>query len=160
MSRIYNVASSRAKEKAILLHSIHPEALAKMKPECFRKRIIDYFSIQMMENEKEEKVYQAADMHASLGEMGRTVFEKLAEEGHEEHLVPQYKLGPYEVDLALIKDGKKKAIFLDVLKGSADNLEKQLVLERAGWDCYRLQALEWVLSEERSMEKLSQWVNS
>ncbi|MDW3649520.1 MAG: AAA domain-containing protein [Bacteroidia bacterium] len=160
MSRIYNVASSRAREKAILLHSIHPEALAKMKPECFRKRIIDYFSIQMMENEKEEKVYQASDMHASLGEMGRMVFEKLAEEGFGEHLVPQYKLGPYEVDLALIKDGKKKAIFLDLMKGSADNLDKQLVLERAGWDCYRLQPLEWVLSEEGAMEKLSQWVKS
>ncbi|MEM6802255.1 MAG: AAA domain-containing protein, partial [Bacteroidota bacterium] len=152
MSRIYNVATSRAKEKAILLHSIHPEALARMKPTCFRKRLIEYFDLQMRQENKDQKIFQAEDMHASLGEMGRLIFQRLAEQELADELIPQYKLGPYEIDLALMKDGKKKAIFFDVVQHSEENLDKQLVLERAGWDCYRIQALNWILDQEGSFE--------
>lgn len=159
MSRIYNVAASRARDKAILLHSIHPEAVARMKPICFRKRMINYFGMQMVQGEKETPVYQAEDMHPSLGDLGRKVFERLEAKGLGEHLMPQYKLGPYKIDLAIISEGQKRGIFIDVGEHSAENLEQQLVLERAGWDCYRVQALEWMIKEEEAIEKLYAWIN-
>jgi len=158
MSRIYNVAASRARDKAILLHSIHPEALARMKPVCFRKRLIDYFSLQMMNQEEERPTYQAKDMHASLGKVGQEVFSTLQEQGFEKSLIPQYKLGPYHIDLALITEGKKRAIFIDVEGNSADNLNHQLVLERAGWACFRVQALEWMVQKTQVQEKLRKWM--
>ena len=60
MMRIYNVAASRARDKAILLHSIHPEAVAKMNPECYRKRIIEYFEIAGSEMHR-RKITSKAD---------------------------------------------------------------------------------------------------
>ncbi|MBK8415186.1 MAG: hypothetical protein IPL22_12290 [Bacteroidetes bacterium] len=35
--RIFNVAASRAKERSVVVHSIHPDAVGLMNPRCYRK---------------------------------------------------------------------------------------------------------------------------
>lgn len=162
MMRIYNVATSRARDKAILLHSIHPEAVARMNPECFRKRLIDYFTA---DGTPESPVMISArkDMHPATGDCGRELYRWMTENDWEDYLNPQFRIGPYQIDLAVIRGGKKLAIFIDgVEENQAERLEKsihqQMVLERAGWKCMRVQALQWQCSRGEIKNALSEWM--
>lgn len=159
MMRIYNVAASRARDKAILVHSIHPEAVAKMNPNCYRKRLIEYFSANGGDIPANYSKRKVAYMHPSTGRVGENLYEWMLELLGEESLFPQYKIGPYSIDLAIIRDGKKQALFIDggseVAKDHlSSSLQQQLILERAGWDCYRIQALEWKMEEQQVQQDL------
>ncbi|MEZ4829073.1 MAG: hypothetical protein R3C61_22720 [Bacteroidia bacterium] len=160
MLRIYNVATSRARDKAILLHSIHPEAVARMNPECFRKRVIDYFE-QGGTGQTEMRLTARKNMHPSTGKCGQELYDWAGELGWEEYLNPQYKIGPYLIDLAIIRDGQKIAVFIDGTGAEESEwretvTDQQLVLERAGWHCLRVQSLQWLCSRGEIKNMLSE----
>ena len=164
MMRIYNVAASRARDKAILLHSIHPEAVARMNPDCYRKRLIDYFSMTANGYEPIRVDHNSNHMDPAKGSFGKEIFEWLQEGFTDATLIPQNKIGPYLIDLAIIRGGKKLAIFLDgASSASIDNeqldrdINQQLVLERAGWQCARIQSLQWTINRQEVEEKLSRY---
>ncbi|MCB0839859.1 MAG: hypothetical protein KDD99_24485, partial [Bacteroidetes bacterium] len=152
MMRIYNVAASRARDKAILLHSIHPEAVAQMNPDCYRRRLIEYFT--MTGEDFQEESGKTLGMHPKTGEIGKEFYHWANEQNWGAHLHPQFKIGPYSIDLAIIKGGNKIAIFIDG-QGEINpeqmekSLRQQLVLERAGWKCYRVQAMHWMIDREK-----------
>ncbi|MEM7370025.1 MAG: AAA domain-containing protein [Bacteroidota bacterium] len=162
MMRIYNVAASRARDKAILIHSIHPEALARMNPACYRKRLIEYFSVDRS-SQKIDQRKEPGYMHPSTGQAGKDLHVWLSESYEVSELHPQYKIGPYGIDLAIIREGQKLALFIDGSKkrnheALSEALRQQMVLERAGWKCYRVQALEWNIQKEKVKEDLSVWL--
>lgn len=151
MMRIYNVATSRARDKAIVLHSIHPEALARMNPECFRKRLIDYFERNSRPASEHLEAARQLPMHPKTGELGNAIYQAVLKAQPTQAIFPQYRIGPYEVDLAILQEGKKVALFIDGAGEEADaqrSVTHQLVLERAGWQCLRIQALDWAMNRE------------
>jgi len=154
MMRIYNVAVSRAREKVILLHSIHPEALPLMKPECYRGRLIHYLQDKVEQPEPDEnkgprrmpKTGIAMDIQAWV-----------IERHPEWQVKPGLRIGPYHMDLALVSEKGKIALWCDEKEGDhsiSRQLQQQMILERAGWKGYRVQALDWYANPETIKEDL------
>jgi very-short-patch-repair endonuclease len=167
-SRIYNVASSRAKEKSILLHSIRSEAVAMMNPDCYRKRLIDYYTesqtgIVKFESRRLDELLKLVD--ANSGGFERTVCTSLYNQGFADNIHPQFKVGKYKIDFAIIKNNKKLAIECDGVKYHSgfekirEDISRQIVLERAGWKFFRIQSTEWFYKNEYISRKLFNWLN-
>ena len=159
MMRIYNVAASRARDKAILLHSIHPEALPRIKPDCHRKRLIDHFEANANSSPAAAPLNLVRHMDPQTGSCGWEVLEFLREKGLGESLRPQFQVGPYRIDLAVMREGRKLALFIDGAskrseKEINESIRQQLVLERAGWQCLRIPALKWQFQREEMEELL------
>lgn len=154
MMRIYNVAVSRAREKVILLHCIHPEALPLMKPECYRGRLIRH--LEEMSGDVQSEVLARPRKVATPG-LVQEVENWLKEEHPEWDIRSKHIIGPYKMDLALVSTRGKVAIWCD--EGEAqwpvsDQLKQQFVMERAGWRGLRIQALEWYCQKDRVLERL------
>lgn len=167
MMRIYNVAISRARDKAILLYSAHPEAVLKMKDTCYRRRMIDYCAGGgLMGPERLNSPQEIIDRSRSLyGDWGVQIARLLLENYPGAELKVNFRVGPYKMDFALIAEGKKLGILLDGHQErdetqSLQALDTQLTLTRAGWNCFRVPLTDWVVSEEEMKEKLLQFVES
>ncbi|MDP5171351.1 MAG: AAA family ATPase [Bacteroidia bacterium] len=161
MMRIYNVAISRARDKAILLHSAHPESVLKMNEDCYRRRLIEYCNgASLGEPSRELSAVEVMDRARSLyGEWGAEVVKTVQESSLGEGLLSSLRVGPYKLDLALIRDGKKIGILLDGLEArdeeqSLQALDMQLTLSRAGWNCYRLPMTDWYANGEAARAQL------
>ncbi|MEM7654598.1 MAG: AAA family ATPase [Bacteroidota bacterium] len=136
MMRIYNVATSRAKEKMVLLHSLPEELVAKMKPTCFRKKLIEYLSEEQLPEQSLIKWPPATDPRMPL-------IRELQEQFPEAQLIPDFQLGPYQLDLAILQEDTRKALFFDGHQAQseaelAESLQLQLLLERVGWETERI----------------------
>ncbi|MEM6342843.1 MAG: hypothetical protein AAF927_03150, partial [Bacteroidota bacterium] len=160
MSRIYNVAASRAREKSILLHSIHPDAVAMMNPSCLRYRLVEHYRFGA-QNEATSSPQALTELKQRYGQLGEELGEAFRAAGLEENLYPAFKIGNYRLDLAIIHQGRKLALSIDV-DGDTDKtqkkLQEQMVLERAGWRCHRLSALQWWGHRSLAENKLQVWL--
>lgn len=167
--RIFNVAASRAREKSILFHSIHPDAVGIMNPECYRKRLIDYYSnIQNTTNKviptkNLETLLKKTD--ANSGEFEKSVCKFLYNYGFGDYLHPQFEVGKYRIDFGLILNNKKLAIECDGFtyhSGIAkiqEDINRQLILERAGWRFFRIQSTDWFYKNLNVSSNLIQWIS-
>lgn len=156
MTRIYNVAMSRAREKVVLLHSILPEAIPLMKEQCLRRQLLDW----MMESDLHPvKVSEAKLMAGEGSVMGeiQTYLRQLELEG----LNYQLPIGGQVVPIALTGPQPPVGIFLDGIPGVSDldaSLNAQLTLERSGWQVYRLSALLWQVDRPMAEAQLRSWL--
>lgn len=166
--RIFNVAASRAKEKSVVVHSIHPDGVALMNPECYRKRLIDYYAnIQNQTN----KPYATKNLQALLkqtdvnsGDFEKSVCKLLYNKGFGDNLFPQFEIGKYCIDFGLIINNKKLAIECDgftyhsgIVKIQED-INRQLILERAGWRFFRIQSTDWFYKNSTISTDLLRWI--
>lgn len=167
--RIFNVAASRAKEKSVVIHSIHPDAVGIMNPNCYRKKLIDYYStaqsrrITGKANVNLQSLLSKTD--ANSGDFEKSVCKLLYENGFGDYLFPQFEVGKYSIDFGIIKNNKKLAIECDgftyhsgIVKIQED-INRQLILERAGWRFFRIQSTDWFYRNEIVSRELIQWVN-
>ncbi len=162
--RIYNVAASRAKDRCVVLHSIDPEAVGLMSADCYRKRLIDYYTVtQRAVEEVRNTSLQALqrDTDNRLGVLGKDVCAFLVELGVGDSLYPNYTIGHYATDFALLQQHQKVAIFCDI--GSSDSalqrpieqsIQHQLILERAGWQVIRIQSTQWFADKVNAKARL------
>ena len=169
--RIYNVAASRAREKSTVIHCIHPDAVAVMNPACYRKKLIDYYAQTIRQYGYQQPTTVEPDLQALLkqvdaqsGKFERTVCEFLYRNGYGNYLRPQFKVGSYRIDFGLIKNHKKLAIECDgvAYHSGLDNIQadihRQLILERAGWQFFRVQSTEWFFENEKVGAALLKWI--
>ncbi|MEL6654527.1 MAG: hypothetical protein AAFQ87_27380, partial [Bacteroidota bacterium] len=160
MSRIYNVAASRAREKSILLHSIHPDAVSMMNPSCLRLRLLEHYQFGGQE-EATASPNALQELKQRYGQLGEDLGEVLREAGLENSLYPEFKIGSYRLDLAIIHEGRKLALSID-RDGDSEKtqkkLQEQMVLERAGWRCHRLSTLQWWGHRSLAEGKLKDWL--
>ena len=165
--RIYNVAASRAKERSVLLHSILPDAIALMNPNCFRARLLNYYYLtqnQQLKTNKKELTDLLKQTDSRLGDFGRAVCTFLYEQNYGNYLTPQMRVAKYCIDFALIINNKKLAIACDgTLQDNTPNLiendvNQQLILERAGWHFIRLQSTDWFFTNNKAQNKLLNWI--
>ncbi|MEO0898932.1 MAG: AAA family ATPase [Bacteroidota bacterium] len=159
MMRIYNVAVSRAREKIILLHTIHPEAVAIMKPECYRGRLINHLMEVAKSYHEQDK---GGPRRLPSSPMIETISAWLQHTYPEWDVKTDYRIGPYKMDIALLSEKGKIALWCD--EGGNENqlaeqLKQQLVLERAGWNGFRIQSLSWFTRKEQVIASLREMID-
>ncbi|MEL6851302.1 MAG: hypothetical protein AAFP92_22465, partial [Bacteroidota bacterium] len=129
-----------------------------------RRRLLEHFEggfqPQAMPQTHEEML---ARVPRATGATGQALAQWLIETGWGEYLHPAYRIGQSQVDLAILKDGRKIALFCDgETAWNPEEMEKQLkrqqVLERAGWQCQRIQALPWLIHPEQVKSELQTWL--
>lgn len=159
MMRIYNVAISRARDKAILLYNAHPESVLKMNDACFRRRMIDYCSGNQTIQSDPVPANLQERMSSLYGHWAADLMSEVSAHFDKDQIFLQHTIGPYRLDLALIRDGKKLGILVDGTRDidpeqASAALQDQLTLERAGWKCLRISALDWQISPERMLDRI------
>lgn len=166
--RIFNVAASRAKEKSIVIHSIHPDAVSIMNPDCYRKKLIDYYTNCQNRTNKQIVVKNLQTLlnktDANSGDFEKSVCKLLYNNGLGDFLFPQFEVGKYCIDFGLIKNNKKLAIECDgftyhsgIVKIQED-INRQLILERAGWRFFRIQSTDWFYRNPSVSADLINWI--
>ncbi|MDD3534756.1 MAG: AAA domain-containing protein [Candidatus Cloacimonetes bacterium] len=175
IKRIYNVAASRAKYKSVLFHSVHEEVVPHMKPDCWRKMLLEYYgNIKPSYEINRNNIEDIKDkVNTELGRFGEEVCVFLCESGYQYCISPGFTLGKYKIDFALLISGKTLAIQCDGqdpllehenLKEAYErqnivkSLQEQMVLGRVGWRIYRIQKLQWYFQNEKSKKELLDWI--
>ncbi len=166
--RIFNVAASRAKEKSVVIHSIHPDAVGIMNPDCYRKKLIDYYTNSQNKTNKQTAVINLQTLlnktDANSGDFEKSVCKLLYNNGLGDFIFPQFEIGKYCIDFGLIKNNKKLAIECDgftyhsgIVKIQED-INRQLILERAGWRFFRIQSTDWFYRNSNVSADLINWI--
>ncbi len=157
--RRYNVAMSRAKQQVWLFHSVKKEDLDKRD---LRRQLLDFFDKQ---EQRSRPAYVPAATHSQIlpppfdTPFEYSVYRELTHRGWE--VIPKVKIGPYPIDLVVnLKNSKQLAIACDgdeVLTSHQveERIAHQRVLERAGWQFFRINQAEFVYDAEGVMGDLS-----
>jgi len=153
-----NVAMSRAKNKMILFHSIPREKI--LNKDDLRKRILDWF----YNYKAEERIFGLKKVREEV-ERGRAsefeyeVAKIIINRGYK--IIPQYEVAGYRIDLVVQGEDAKLAIECDGdqyhnrIDKWEEDIERQQILERAGWNFWRLTGSSFYKNREDSL--LSLW---
>ena len=147
----YNVAVSRAKDQLWVVDSLDP--VNDLKPGDIRKMLIDFSlnpeSIHMLNAKIEEKAESPFES---------AVAKYLAVRGY--HLVQQWEVGAYRLDMVVVCGKKKIAIECDGERYHSgedkirEDMERQTILERLGWRFIRIRGSEYYRNPEKTMERV------
>lgn len=147
----YNVAASRAKDQLWVVDSLDPAN--DLKPGDIRKMLIDFSlnpdSVHMMNAKIEE---QAESPFES------SVAKYLSVRGY--HLVQQWEVGAYRLDMVAVCGEKKIVIECDGERFHSgedkirEDMERQTILERLGWRFIRIRGSEYYRDPEKTMERV------
>jgi very-short-patch-repair endonuclease len=159
--RRFNVAVSRAKEQIWLFHSVQLDDLSNTND--LRYKLLDHFknynSYQPIFNTPIERRMGAQpepfDSWFEVDVYNDVVRKQLS-------IIPQYEVakGRYKIDMvALLPDGTKIAIECDGDKWHGpeqhqNDIMRQKVLERCGWQFFRVRGYEYYTNREKALEPL------
>lgn len=148
----FNVAASRARDRMYLVRSIEVEHLSPA--DKLRRQLIEHFSAPFAQDET--RVKNLRDLCESNFEL--EVYDILTERGY--RVIPQVKVGAYRIDmvveghqdtrLAIECDGDR---YHDASRWS-DDINRQRVLERMGWQFWRCFASIFVMNKENVVNDL------
>lgn len=152
----YNVAASRAKDQMWIVHSLD---LAKdLKPGDLRKDLLEY-----AENPKAYLQLAAEVEKKSESPFELAVGKSLVAAGY--HLVQQWEVGAYRIDMVGIYNGQRVAIECDGEQYHSgeekvrEDMERQTILERLGWRFIRIRGSEYYQNPEKTMERVIRELN-
>lgn len=159
--RRFNVAASRAKEQMWLFHSVQMEDLNNKND--LRYKLLDHFL-----NYKPQEIPLQREIRRTMGSQPAPfeswfevdVFNDIVAKGYK--VIPQYEVarGKYRIDLvSVLPNGTKIAIECDGDKvhGAEQyeyDLMRQKVLERCGWQFFRVRGGEYYSDRQGSMDPL------
>ena len=159
--RRFNVAVSRAKEQIYLFHSVQLDDLSNTND--LRYKLLDHFknynSYQPIFNTPIERRMgtqpEPFDSWFEVDVYNDIVRKQLS-------IIPQYEVakGRYKIDMvALLPDGTKIAIECDGDKWHGpeqhqNDIMRQKVLERCGWQFFRVRGYEYYTNREKALEPL------
>lgn len=159
--RRFNVAVSRAKEQIWLFHSVQLDDLSNKND--LRYKLLDHFknynSYQPIFNSLiERRIGTQPEPFDSWFEVD--VYNDIVRRQHS--VIPQYEVakGRYKIDLvALLSDGTKIAIECDGDKWHGaeqyqNDLMRQKVLERCGWQFFRVRGYEYYTNRGKALDPL------
>jgi very-short-patch-repair endonuclease len=132
--RRFNVAASRARDQMWVMHSFDPD---------LHLRAADLRLGLLRHMREPEATIKAAhqDQHNSESPFEREVIKRLSAAGY---LVrPQWQVGYYRIDVVVEGGGRRLAVECDgdryqPIEQLADDVERQSILERLGWEFVRL----------------------
>lgn len=152
----YNVAASRARDQLWVVHSLDPNV--NLKPGDIRKGLIEY-ALHPREMEYQQKgVKQQADSEFEV-----QVVMKLKARGY--HIVQQWEVGAYRIDMVAVYRDKKIAIECDGDRYHSSpsqvqhDMERQTILERIGWTFIRIRGSEYFSQPEQTIERVVEELN-
>ena len=151
----FNVAASRARDQMWVVHSLNYET--DLKPGDYRRCLIEHaVEPGAWERELERKMAKV-DPRSKVFEGG--VLRHLLNKRF--RVIPQYKVGGYRIDLVVEGDGKRLAIECDGerfhgIEKLQEDMERQAILQRLGWQFVRIRGSVFFRDEERAMQPVFQ----
>ncbi len=150
--KVINVAASRARDQLWVVHSLDPGR--DLKAGDLRLRLIahaeDPAALRPKRDEEERRSH--------VSELEKRLYLHLADAGY--RMLQRYAVGEYVLDLVVEgADGLRAAIQCDGDRPFdaaelAEAMERQITLERLGWEFLRVRASEFYRAPERTLEKL------
>ena len=147
----YNVAVSRARDQLWVVDSLDPAT--DLKPGDIRKTLIDYSLDPKASEATHAEIEKKADSPFEV-----SVANALADRGY--HLVQQWKVGSYRLDIVAVCGKKKVAIECDGERWHSgeekirEDMERQTILERLGWRFIRIRGSEFYKDSEKTIERV------
>lgn len=152
----YNVAASRAKDQLWVINSL--DSSIDLKPGDMRKRLLDYATNPNAFAMKEEEIKRKAD---SVFEV--QVSNKLISEGY--HIIQQYPVGAYRLDIVVLCENKKVVIECDGERYHSgeekirEDMQRQAILERIGWRFIRIRGSQFFKNPDETMQNVITQLN-
>lgn len=148
----FNVAASRARDRMYLVRSVELEHLSEA--DRLRRSLIHHFAVPFAQDEA--RVEDLRKLCESPFE--REVYDELTQRGY--WVTPQVRVGQYRIDLVV--EGHNDARLAVECDGDkyhgadkwADDMQRQRVLERAGWVFWRCFASTWTRRRKAVFEDL------
>ena len=147
----YNVAVSRAKNQLWVVHSL--DVNNDLKTGDMRKELIEYALNPLDFAQQESEIQSKADSPFEV-----SVANFLVKNGY--HIVQQWTVGSYRIDMVAIYGDRKIAIECDgELYHSGydkvrDDMERQTILERLGWKFIRIRGSEFYRNQDETMRRV------
>ena len=151
----YNVAASRAKNQMWVVNSLDVDN--DLKTGDIRKEFLEYVSSpkEMLLTEEMEKNSESV--------FEEKIAKYLISEGY--HIEQQWEAGLYKIDMVALFQDKKVAIECDGEKWHSteerirEDMERQNVLERCGWEFIRIRGSRYFKNPESIMKALIEELN-
>lgn len=153
----YNVAASRAKDQLWVVHSL--DSGNDLKPGDLRKQLIDYAANPNALEHRYGEIEEHADSPFEIG-----VAQALVDRGY--HIVQQWPVGAYRLDIVAVCGEKKVAIECDGERYHSgedkirEDMERQAILERIGWRFIRIRGSEYFRDPDKTMNRVFTELNS
>lgn len=150
MKKRWNVAVSRARDQLWLVHSFDPAA--QLKPDDLRRSLFDWADGVMSDTIGAAEPFDLPDPEFT-GQVLRALRKRgyRVEAGHD--------AGAWRLDMVVRARGRAAAIECDG-SGREDedairrDMERQTVLERAGWKFVRVRSADWFRRPEKTLERV------
>lgn len=145
----YNVAVSRARDQLWVVNSL--DAANDLKPGDIRKTLIDYSTNPQAAEIRHAQIEKRAESPFEAG-----VAKALSDRGY--HLVQQWEVGAYRLDMVAVCGKKTVAIECDGERYHSgeekirEDMERQTILERLGWRFIRIRGSEYFRNPEKTIE--------
>ncbi|MBM3329861.1 MAG: AAA family ATPase, partial [Calditrichaeota bacterium] len=166
--RRFNVAASRARDQMWLFNSVTVNDLSST---CMRRRLLEFFQNTEIRKVAGMEVTEI-ERHAQQDNRSivkppapfRSWFEvdvalEIARRGY--NVIPAYKVAEKEIDLVIEGGISRLAVECDGdhwhgLDEYEKDMERQRILERCGWEFYRIRECEFYLEQEKALKRL--WI--
>lgn len=150
MKQRYNVAVSRAKDQLWVVHSL--DYTADLKPGDMRRRLLEYVTNLGTVAAKASEIEEASDSPFEAA-----VAKALVGKGY--HIVQQWQVGAYDIDMIAICGKKRIAIECDGERWHSgdkirEDMERQAILERLGWRFIRIRGSEYYRNPAQTIERV------
>jgi len=148
----FNVAASRARDRMYLVRSVELEHLSRA--DKLRRALIEHFATPFTQDES--RVEELRKLCES--DFERELYDELTQRGY--RVTPQVRVGQYRIDMVIEgHDDARLAVECDGDKyhGAekwADDMQRQRVLERAGWIFWRCFASAFIRRRKDLLEDL------
>jgi Superfamily I DNA and RNA helicases and helicase subunits len=151
--KTFNVAASRAKNQLWVVHSLNPST--DLKPGDLRLRLIQHAENPRSLRKEIEATQKKADPKSVVFEP--MVIKDLMQHGF--RITPQFEVGAYTIDMVI--EGANKRIALECdgdryhpPEKLADDIQRQMVLERLGWTFIRIRGSEYFRHRETTIRRV------
>ena len=147
----YNVAVSRARDQVWVINSL--DSANDLKPMDIRKKLLDYAT-----NPKTFLMQSDEIKNKSDSVFEEQVAKKLLAQGY--HIVQQYPVGAYRLDIVVICENRKIVIECDGEKYHSgeekikEDMQRQAILERIGWKFIRIRGSQFFKNPEDTMARV------
>lgn len=147
----YNVAASRARDQLWVVSSL--DAASDLKTGDIRKKLLEYAKDPNAFERQKDKIEKKADSPFEVA-----VALALTARGY--HLVQQWKVGAYSLDMVAMYGDEKMAIECDGERWHSgedkirQDMERQAVLERIGWRFIRIRGSEFYRDQSGTIDRV------
>ena len=156
MKQRYNVAVSRAKDQLWVVHSF--DYISDLKPGDMRRGLLEYVSNPHAAVAKSGIIDESSDSPFEA-----EVAKALVAQGY--HIVQQWQVGAYYIDMVAICGNKKIAIECDGERWHSgedkirQDMERQSILERLGWRFIRIRGSEYYRERSQTISRVVSKLN-